>query len=645
MRRTKVSAAAAFLAALLLAAPSHTTAGDADPPNLRDIEEIVVTATRLETPGRELGSSITVITNEQIQQQGKATVADLLRSVPSLDVAQSGGSGQTASVFIRGAKSEHTLVLIDGVVMNDPSSTGRGFDFGKLAASNIERIEIVRGPQSTLYGSDAMGGVINIITKKGAGKTSGFLSAEGGSYKTLTTEAGVGGSAQAYNYSVDLSRMQTDGFSAASTKYGNTEKDGHTNTTLSARLGITPLKNFDADLILRYVNDHFDLDNFGGPGGDDPNFTGKSKRLFMRAQSRLSLFNEFWEQKIGFSFSDHSQRFNNDIDAAHPLDRERSTYNGQIVKFDWQHNLYLHETNTLTLGAEAKRETASSTYYSESFFGPYSSDFEKQSARTAGFYFQDKIRLWDSWFTTLGARVDDHGKFGTKSTYRAASSYLIRKTSTRIKGSYGTGFKAPSLYQLYSMYGDQNLDPEKSTGWDAGVEQSFLKGRLKLDVTYFRNDFRNLIDFDSGAWKYVNVGKAQTKGVEISMHGKLTDELVLRAGYAYTTAKDAVSGERLLRRPRNKVSIGANYSFVPGGNVDIEAIWVDARSDFDYTSFPAARVKLHSYTLVNLAASYDITKNITILGRLRNLLNEKYEEVFGYGTPGFSAYGGVRVSF
>jgi len=646
MGRNKTAVVVAL--AFLLATPLFPAVGATDPAGQQQgIDEIVVTATRLETPGREVGNSITVITAEQIKEQGKTTVADVLRSVPSLNVAQSGGPGQAASVFIRGAKSEHTLVLIDGVEMNDPSSTGRGFDFSKLAAGNIERIEIVHGPQSTLYGSDAMGGVINIITKKGTGKLSGFLSAEGGSYRTFTEHAWVGGSTNIFNYSFDISRLDTDGFSAASERRGNTERDGYANTTFSTRMGITPSKNFDADIILRYINTAFDLDNFGDAGGDDPNYKGKTKKFFLRAQSRLSLFDDLWEQKFGFSLSDQNQKFRNDIDADHPFDLERSKFNGQIIKFDWQHNLYLHESNTLTLGAETKRETANSTYYSESFWGPYSSDFAEQSARTTGFYIQDQIRLWNSWFTTLGARVDDHSRFGTKSTFRAASSYLFQGTSTRVKGSYGTGFKAPSLYQLYSTYGDINLDPEKSAGWDAGIEQSFFQGRLIFGATYFRNNFKSMIDFDGGTSKYINVGKAESKGVEVTLYGRPTEDLTLRTGYTYTDSEDKTTGERLLRRPKNKVSFGANYRFLARGNVDLEVLWIGSRDDlhFDNFTYISSKVKLDSYMLVNLAASCNITENITLLGRVANLFDKKYEEVFGYGTPGLSAYGGVRISF
>ena len=609
------------------------------------IEEIVVTATRLETPIREVGSSITVITAEQIQEQHKTTVVEVLRDVPALDVVQSGGTGRTASVFIRGAKSEHTLVLMDGVEMNDPSSAGRNYDFASMTVDNIERIEIVRGPQSTLYGSDAIGGVINIITKKGNGKPSGFVSAEGGSYNTFTEQAGISGSTALINYSLGVSRLDTDGISAATEKDGNHEKDGYENTTFSTRLGITPAENFDAELVLRYIDDKADIDNSGGAGGDDPNNTADSKQLFLRTQARLTLFKNLWEQKIGLSLSYHHRHYDNGIDSLHPSDSDNSTYDGQVLKLDWQHNLYLDETNTLTLGVETEKEKAKSDYYSESAYGPYTSTFAEEAARTTGYYLQDQISLWDAWFTTLGVRLDDHSRFGTKSTYRMASSYLIRQTSTKIKGSYGTGFKAPSLYQLYSAYGNQELDPEKSTGWDLGIEQPVLDKRVTLSITYFSNDFEDLIDFNSATSKYVNVAQAESNGIEAFVSAQPRDDLTLRAGYTYTNTEDKDTGEDLLRRAKNKASFDVNYRFLAKGNVNLGVLYVGKRDDYNYSSWPAARVRLDSYTLVNLAASYDITDNIQISGRVDNLFDEEYEETCGFGTPGISAYAGVRLSF
>jgi vitamin B12 transporter len=609
------------------------------------LEEVVVTATRMETPSREVASSITVITERQIRESQKPTVLEVLRDVPALDVVQSGGPGRTTSVFIRGAKSEHTLVLMDGVEMNDPMDPGRSYDFANLTTDNIERIEILRGPQSTLYGSDAMGGVINIITKRGRGKPGGFVSAEGGSFKTFTEKAGITGGSHLINYSLGLLRWDTDGFSAASENDGNTEKDGGENTSVSARLGVTPAECLDLDFILRCIDAEADLDNSGGAGGDDPNNTEETKQLFFRSQARLSLFDDLWEQKLGFSLSDHDRKYRNDKDADHPDDMDRSSYEGRIYKFDWQHNLYLHRTNILTLGVEHEEEEGKSEYYSESAWGPYSSPFEKQTARTTGYYLQDRIRLWDSWFTTLGARVDDHDRFGTEKTWRVASAYLIRRTGTRVKATYGTGFKAPTLYQLYSDYGDENLNPEESKGWDVGVEQSLLDEKLTLGVTYFRNEFENLIDFDSGTSKYENVAEASTGGVELFASLQPLDGLTVRVGYTYTDTEDKTTGEKLVRRPRNKFRIDSNCRFLEKGNVNLGVLYVGKRDDMDYSTWPSRRVELDDYVRVDLAASYQVTGNVQIFGRIENLFDEDYEEAIGYGTPGISAYGGVKFSY
>ena len=609
-------------------------------------EEIVITATRIETASREVGSSITVITNQQIEERQNTTVLEVLRTVPAVDVVRSGGPGGQTSVFIRGAKSEHTLVLIDGIEMNDPITPGRSYDFANLTTDNIERIEIIRGPQSTLYGSDAIGGVINIITKRGKGKPRGFMSAEGGSFNTFTEKAGVSGGNQWANYSLGISRWDTDGISAANEKDGNHEKDGYENTSISTRLGVTPAENLDTDFILRYINAKADIDNSGGVGGDDPNNKADSEQLFLRTQARLSLFNDLWEQKLGFSLTDLDRDYRNDTDADHPSDLDRSSYDGKILKFDWQHNLYLHETNTLTLGVENEEEKGKSKYYSESAWGPYSSNFKEKTARTTGYYLQDQVKLWDSWFTTLGVRLDDHSKFGSETTYRITSAYLVRQTGTKLKGTYGTGFKAPSLYQLYSHpYGDQNLDPEESTGWDIGVEQSLFDKKLILGVTYFSNEFDELIEFESGTSKYINVAEAEAKGVEVFASVRPIGDLTFRASYTYTDTEDKETGKDLLRRAQNKFGLDVNYQFMDKGNVNLSLVYVGKRDDNDYSTWPATRVELDDYVLANLAASYDITRNIQVFGRVENFLDEDYEEVKGFGTPELSAFAGCKLSF
>jgi len=617
------------------------------------LDEMVVTATRDEVPVEQVGSSITVITAKQIEQQQKQTVADALRMVPGLDVVRSGGSGQSSSIFMRGADSRHTLVLIDGVELNDPSTTGGEYNFGFLTTDNIERIEVLRGPQSTLYGSQAMGGVINIITKRGSGRLTGFASAEGGSFYTAKESGGISGSTDLFNYSLTLSRLDSSGISAAASRQGNSEEDGYQNSSVAGRLGITPTQNSDIDLSLRYTKSRNGADNGGGAGADDPNRVMRTDELQFRAQGTLALFNDLWEQKLGVSLNDLTRSDDNDRDAAHPLDFQRSEYHGQTVKFDWQHILRLHKTNTLIVGAETKEENAKSTYYSEGVWGPYTNTWDEQFARTTGVYLQDQLNLWDSWFSTAGVRVDDHSQFGTEATYRFTTAYLIKQTDTKLKGSYGTGFKAPSLFQLFDpANGNADLKPEKSTGWDVGVEQALLNRQIHLGATYFRNDFEQLIDWElvDPIWftgTYKNIAKASSEGVELTASYQPFDSLLMRAGYTYTKTRDKETGEELLRRPKHKLTGDINYRFLGAGNLNLGLVYVGSRDDltFDPITYAQQTVTLKDYLVVNLAASYDVTKNLQLFGRIDNLLDRHYEEVLGYGTPGIGAYGGVKVSF
>jgi vitamin B12 transporter len=607
------------------------------------LEKVVVTATRIETPIEEIASSVTVISSQEIERKQKATVLEVLRGTPGLDVVQSGGPGRGTSVFLRGANSEHTLVMIDGVEVNDPISPGRSFDFAHLTVDNIERIEVIRGPQSTLYGSDAIGGVIHIITKKGEGKPKFFLSAEGGSFTTFREATGISGGNKWVNYSFALSRFDTEGISAASKKDGNYEKDGYKNTSLSTRLGFTPLENLNIDFILRYIDAKAETDNFGGVGGDDPNNVQESKQFLFKTQVGLSLLNHFWNQKLGFVINTHNRDSKNKKDAQHPFDFSKGHYDGQLLKFDWQHTLNLHKTNALTFGFEFEEEEGESKW--EDQWGV--SIFPKKTANIKGYYIQDQIKLWDRFFTTIGVRIDDHSRFGTETTYRIAPAYLIKETDTKIKGTFGTGFKAPSLYQLFAPatlwgpIGNKDLKPEKSKGWDFGIEQDLLKHKVSFGATYFRNDFKDLIDFDFSKG-YVNIAKAKTEGIELFASVKPIDNLTARINYTYTDTEDKKTGKPLLRRPRNKMGLDLNYHFLDKGNLNLGAIYVGKRDD--WKPYPV-RGRIGGYTLVNLAASYDITKNFQIFGRVDNLFDKDYEEVSGYGTPGLSFFGGIKLSF
>jgi vitamin B12 transporter len=326
------------------------------------------------------------------------------------------------------------------------------------------------------------------------------------------------------------------------------------------------------------------------------------------------------------------------------MDLEYSSYSGKILKADWQHNLYVHKTNILTLGIETEREKGESDYYSESAYGPYTSTFEEEAVTTTGYYLQDQIKLWDSWFTTWGVRIDDHSKFGSETTFRITSAYLVHHTGTKFKGSYGTGFKAPTLYQLYSQYGEKNLDPEESRGWDLGIEQSLFNEKIILGITYFSNEFEELIDFESGASKYINIAEAESRGIETFASLRPNKDLTFQANYTYTYTEDRETGKDLLRRAKNKFGLNVNYQFIQKGNINLDLVYIGKRDDMDYSAWPSVRVELDDYILVNLAASFDIMKNVQLFGRIENLLDEDYEQVKGYGVPEISAFAGIKLS-
>ncbi len=613
--------------------------------------EIVVTATRIETPAQEIASSVTVITGEELERMKKATVLEVLGEILGLVIVQNGPAGGSGSVLIRGANSEHTLILMDGVELNDPISPARSSDLAHITLENIDRIEILRGPQSTLYGSDAMSGIVNIITKKGQGDLKFSLSSAGGSYGTLINRAGLDGSFEKMHYSLGVSHFQSDGLSAASSDYeGNEEKDGYRNFSLSGRIGYRFNSTLELDFIVRILDARIDVDNFGGAYGDDPNNTQTNNSFFIKGQFRALLLNNRWEHRMSISLVDYDRKHENRTDSAHPLDSEQGLFKSRILNVDLQNNIFLHKTNTLTFGIDHQQEQGESEYSSDGIWGPSSSVFSQQRVRTTGFYIQDQVRLAQRFFASAGVRVDSHTQFGTSTTFRFAPAYVIRGTQTKLKATLGTGFKSPSIYQLYAPatflgpIGNEHLNPERSTGWDIGIEQYFLGEKILFSATYFNNSYTDLIQFDF-AQGYTNVGKAESKGLELSAQAILGTNFRLSASYTRTEAKDLVADTDLVRRPKDKFSASLLYPFLKRGRITLSLMHVGERKDLDFSTWPATRVTLDDYTLLNTVISYDITQHVQAFLRMDNILNEQYEMIKGYGTPGFSAYGGINLNF
>lgn len=613
------------LAALLACAPS---AGAQEPVWA---DPVVVTATRIPTSIQRLGSSVTVIDREEIEASGKTQVPDLLRRVPAVTVINSGGPGARTDVSIRGADEDQTLVLIDGVPVNDPASTGGRFDFSGVSTAGIERIEVLRGPQSALYGSDAMGGVINIITRKGEGAPSAYAAVELGSYRTDIERAGFSAGAARWNVALDASREATEGFSRVP---AGTELDGATTWSVSGRGGFELLENLSFEAVGRVEDIQADLD----PTTTTDGFADKDERVYSgRVGARLDLAGGQWQQQLDLYGSATERRF-----------RDSSTtsdFDGSRVGVEYRNDLFLTEAQTLTIGIDLRDDygrsddttaVSTTTRYDESQY-------------THSLYGLYQVALWDSLFVTAGARADDYEGFGTEVTYRLTAAMPFEASGTTLRSSFGTGAKAPTIQQRFDntflfgflpVQGNPDLGVEKSTGWDFGVEQTIVPDRAVVTVTGFGNRFDDLIEFDAAAGTFVQVDEARTSGVEVSVELVPSNSWRVTATYTYLDTEDESDGSELPRRPRNSGSIVADWNVSRRATLEGSVILVGERYNLSRERDP-----LQGYSRFDVAGRYSLTESVELLARIENLFDTEYEEVAGLATPGRSFFGGLRASF
>jgi len=617
------------------------------------MEEVVVTATRTASPvGQTGGSSVTVINEQDIKAKQQDTVEEVLKTVPGLDVVANGGPGTTTSISLRGADSKNTLILIDGVMFNDPSSANRSANLADINVDNIERIEVVRGPQSVLYGSNATAGVINIITKKGTAKPSMFAGSEGGSYGTWKVYGGGSGMVSKFNYSLTASHTETDGFSVADDDNdriphaGNTsEKDGWENTTVSSKFGYDFTPNADISALIRYIDSTVELDDYG-PGytgdrfGGWPTYAPEPDGLKERhtgskqCVGKVNLHNRLFAGRLDSDL--YYQRSQHDRDGYDNDGILEYDYLGKSNEAGWQGVFKANDAHTLLAGG---------SYFAEEMDSD-SSGINDKTANIASYWLQDQMFLGDSLDVVAGVRLDDHDRFGSEATYRVAPAYTINATDTVIKGSYGTGFRSPSLFELYSFYGNEDLGPEKSRGWDLGFDQSLHDGLVRFGVTYFALNFRDRIDYNFATSHYDQMeGKTKTRGVESFVELAPTASLNFLLNYTYTDTQDP-NGERLARKPLHKVALSTRYHFLEKGVCNVDVLWIGKRDESFANDAAGNPVDtLDSYTVVNLAASYDLTAHVNIYGRVDNLFDEQYEEAWSYATPGLSAYAGFKLTY
>ncbi|MGA0530702.1 TonB-dependent receptor plug domain-containing protein [Hansschlegelia sp. KR7-227] len=644
------------------------TAPDAD---VTQLEELSVTANRVDGPQAAVGSAISSISGEELEQRQIRVVSDVLRELPGVAVNRTGPAGAATAVRIRGSEANQTLVIVDGIRVNDPGTSGE-FDFANLLNLEVERVDVLRGPQSALYGSDAIGGVINIVTRKGEPGPPRFrASIEGGSFKTMTGTASVSGGTEAYDFLFAGQGFSTRGVSTASrfdavVPTRSLDHDGYKSGTGLAKVSVRPTEALEFTGVARYTEFDADRDGFGATSDGYPfaaavdnRDTEKGKQFFGRAQAKATLLGGAWDHILGLSYTNQDRR------SFAGTDLKTYASLGEMTRFDYQTNVRfetqgaLPASHVLTFGADHTRDAVKSfTAF------PFPADAPnplRKHIDNAALVGQYQIGFFEKLFVTGSVRRDFNDRFEEATTYRFASAYTFDQTKTKIRGSWGTGVKNPTTFELFGFSGNyvpnSDLKPERGEGWDVGVDQPIWDDRIVIDATYFQQRVRDLISSETvpdpgDPTGFVNrpinlAGTSKIDGVELGLTLKPINGLTLRSAYTFTDGQDA-TGATLVRRPTHIASFNANYAFLDDrANVNLGVIYNGRQRDlaYDAATFARTSVPLKAYTLISLAASYKLHQNAEIYGRVENLFDKNYEEVLTYNTPGRTAYGGLKVSF
>ena len=593
------------------------TAAAQSPSDRKSIDTIVVTGTRIEQTAAETGSTVWVIDAAEIEALGFDHALDAIAGAPGVTVNRNGAFGGAATVRIRGAASGQTLVLIDGVSVNDASSPAGGFDFSRLDVEDIERIEILSGPQSTLWGTDAIGGVVSITTKRPGEGLGGGVFAQSGSFGAFRGGASISHAGNAGDFRLAATRLNADGISKADERNGNTETDGLDSLTLSAQGGLNlPVgARLAAAVLWNEAQTEFDSFQFGAQGnvGDGDEFSETQERsayvsltaplLDGRLDNLLLLGRAQIDRR---NFSNGSPSF----DAQ-----------GERSLFRYQGTLTVDARNTLAFGAEREASAAN-----------------LQRSSLNGLFALYELRPVEALTLSGGVRADDHERFGSETTGRLAAAYRPAPGVT-VRGSWAQGFKAPTIFQSTffccgAVAANDALRPEQSEGIDAGIDWLSAAGRGRIGVTLFRQDTRDLIDFSFSAGGYENIAEVQSEGIEISAEWALTGSLTLSADYAHVRATEG-DGTPLRRLPRHSGDLVLGFD--PPGPFSGSALLRFNGRETDHGG-----TELDEWTRVDVNARYDLSGNFEVYGRIENLFDTHYQQVLGYGTPGRSGWVGAR---
>ncbi|MFT6212579.1 MAG: vitamin B12 transporter [Alphaproteobacteria bacterium] len=575
--------------------------------------DIIVTASKIAQTADTVGSAVTVLDRETLLKRGDRSVADSLSRVTGISLSRNGGVGGTTNIRIRGADQSQILVLIDGIRVSDAATPARAFDFSTLLVSDIERIEVLKGNQSSLYGADAIGGVISITTHKRETGIGGTAFMEGGSFGTVHGGASLRGGNDNVTYGLSVNHLQNDGFSR---RDNNKERDGNEVTHLRGNLGLDITDNLNIAFSGGYEQSDIEFDGFSS-------LNANTQKDFLYGQAQLThyAFNDILKSQLFYRASETDRRNNNGLGSI-------SHFEGTNQTIGYQGDIALFERDTLTLGADYNLEEAQNSI-----------DNENKA------YFVNYVKgIGDHITVTLGGRLDDHAQFGTQGTYRTSLAYNIPQTNSKIHTSYGTGFKAPALDQLFNpFYGNPNLNPEKSTGFDVGLTQKFFNNKVTADVTYFRTKIDHLITYNFLANQYDSNAdnQANLRGIEFDLNANITETINIFGNYTFTDTEDNTTKLSLLRRPKHLFNVGTDFQ-IKDVSVTLLGKYTGKQRD---NNAAFQQVYNDDFFTADAQASYDLTDKVALYGRVENIFDADYQENLTFNAPGVSAYGGIRLRY
>ncbi|HAI12989.1 MAG TPA: hypothetical protein DCM28_14885 [Phycisphaerales bacterium] len=629
-----------LLATTLIVSPllAQTTDSQITETKSQTKQQVIVTATRIDTPQSQVGNAVTVIDAQQIEHRQDQDLSDILQHVPGVHVRRAGGLGSASTVYIRGAESDHTLLLLDGIKMHDIVGPGAPGTFDHVMSLGLQSVEVLRGPQSSLYGTEAIGGVVSANTKRGSGNTNGYYHIETGSYQTTTQKLHINGGEDRFNYSISAVRVDADIFSSG---VDNGESDPYRNTSFHSLFGFSPFDIFNLDLAFHYINADVEFDN---NGSDDDTDQTDYEQFAFKIEPKFYLLEGALESKLIFTLNqtDRLTTGSNYNLAQHGFDYVflPNGFKGRTFEVDWQNSLYIGENNTLVFGIAYTDEHGE-------FSDPGVAD-QEYDTDSYSIYLQDQWKVTNDLTLGAGVRYINHDQFGGNTTYQLSAAYHFAKYGTIARASVGTGFKAPSISDLYDN-GNPDLGPEESMGWDIGIEQPLYNGKVNVGATFFQNNIDDMIFYTSTGpftGNVFNVGEARTQGVETFIQFTPAQDLTATLNYTYTDSEvlepqgsfGPQQGNRLWRRPLHSYSFDLTKQFLDNkAQTTLSVLGASERDDNGG--------KGDSYVIVNLAGSYKVHQNVEVFGRIENLFNQQYQDLYGFNTADASAYAGVKISF